>query len=212
MAVDVNAPLTAELVSYLAWEERPEFVAALQASLVEAVCSRFERVIDALKAIDARRCELLIERLSRLPETAFMQVLTAPETGYRMGYDGAARVEETGRLPRICRARRGAPARHGPGRAEARLVRALRPLRSDPDAVAPASGDRETAWTFDARRPYTAPSIDGIVVDFRSPSATAKLPHVSGEASPIAASDAERSVERIRAAIDLIARASTGAQ
>lgn len=204
----MSASLLAELIPYFAWEERDQLVSSLQATLVETHCSRFERMIRALTALDERRCEQIIERLSRLPESSFVRLFMAPETGSRMGYDGAALADRTaGYLESALLAEevRDGVIESAPQAAWSALGDYYAPGPNDPDR------DLGSPTSFDPRRKYVAPSIDGIVVDFASPSATEKLPQIAGDAARISEDARLTSLERIRRAIDLIDRGSRGA-
>jgi hypothetical protein len=203
--------MVTDLTSYFGWEDRCDFVNALQESLVEAQCSRFERVVRALRTLDANRAEKLIERFSRLPEQSFLRVFMAPETGYRLGYDGADHSDRTAAyLESVLFAEelRLGLVEHRGGPVWSALGDTYVPGK---DGIA-SEAHEECTLSFDPRRTYVAPVVDGIVVDFASPNALGKLVHVAGDAAPMSAGNALTSLERVQRAIRLIDRASAGAR
>jgi hypothetical protein len=58
---------------------------------------------------------------------------------------------------------------------------------------------------------YHAPRIGGIVIDFESPWALGKLPHIAGEAEAITPANRATALDRIGAAVDLLEAASARA-
>ncbi len=194
------------LCNHLAWGPDRGLVAELQASLVDAYCARYERVLQALNGQDPSRAQALTTRMSALPDDAFMAMFPAPETGFRLGYDGAARVADTADYleASVTAEELRLGLRQGTG-APVWSARGDRYFPAGLHAAARCSS------RYDAARPYAAGEVAGMVIDFHSPRALSRLAQISGEAEEIRPRDRQTAVERIQLALAMVERVSPGA-
>ncbi|MDB5662989.1 MAG: hypothetical protein JWN59_1327 [Sphingomonas bacterium] len=181
------------LPGYLAWSRDQGVTDALRETLVLTCCDRLARVLRWLGERDPPRAATIEARMRGLPDEALMRALTAPESGFRLGYDGADRVESTAAyLEQVLTAEEcrlgGCDAAGGP--------------------VWTALGDR--CFT-PGGKVLVAPELEGIVIDFASPNALGTLPHIAGAAEPIDAGDREVALGRIGDALDIVQRTGGGA-
>lgn len=183
--------LAALLPSYLSWSNEDGLTEHLLEVLMTTCSDRLARALHRLGAQDARRAEELRERIGRLPDHSLIRVLMAPESSFRNGYRQDEAILETASF----------------------LEASLSAEEARADARPPLHGPCWSAlgdvWFsgIDAEA-YVAPRIDGIIIDFESPWALCKLPHIAGEAETIKPADRASALDRIAEAVRLLNAAS----
>lgn len=189
------------LTRYFAWRDDGTLTAAMEATLVDASSARYAHLVQRLATRDPARADALGKAFGALPDDAFLRVLLAPETGYRLGYDPGDALTETADYLETAIAVEAAILGQAPVPAKpAWSARGDHYFPGEAGAIVAARTDD----VFDPRRPYVAPALHGMIVDASSPRAVGKLVHIAGQAAPIAPAHLAAALDRIDAALAVV--------